>query len=203
MCVAALAAATSLAQTPAPQLQEPAPPANSVEAVASEIALLRRSVQGLSARLREVGEKLAAPEAKPGAPAGEKQHPILVNLDILTRTEQRAEALRRQLFEQTEKENSLRTRVMQLEEDQRPDSVERAVSLTGSTRTPEVREARRRVLEHERKGVETLLVQTTQNRMRLEEDVRQADTLVLRLRQRILPAIEKEIDKIDPNVKPD
>ncbi|HLM57400.1 MAG TPA: hypothetical protein VK422_14900 [Pyrinomonadaceae bacterium] len=202
MCVAALSAATSLAQTPAPQVQEPPPPANSVEAVASEIALLRRSVQGLSARLREVGDKLAAPEAKPGAGANEKQHPIVTSLDILTRTEQRAEGLRRQLFEQTEKENSLRTRVMQLEEDLRPDSIERAVSLTGSTRTPDVREARRRVLEHERKGVETLLVQTTQNRMRLEEDVRQADTLVLRLRQRLLPAIEKEIDKIDPNSIP-
>ncbi len=202
MCAATLSAATSLAQTPAPLVQEPAPPANSIEAVAGEIALLRRSVQGLSARLREVGEKLAAPEAKPGTPANEKQHPILVNLDILTRTEQRAEGLRRQLFEQTEKENSLKTRVMQFEEDLRPDSVERAVSLTGSTRTPEVREARRRVLEHERKGVETLLVQTTQNRMRLEEDVRQADTLVLKLRQRLLPAIEKEIDKMDPNLNP-
>lgn len=204
MCVATLSAAASLAQTPAPQVQEPAvAPANSVEAVASEIALLRRSVQGLSARLREVGDKLAAPEAKPGAPASEKQHPILTNLDILTRTEQRAEGLRRQLFEQTEKENSLKARVMQFEEEMRPDSIERAVSLTGSTRTPDVRDARRRVLEHERKGVETLLVQTTQNRMRLEEDVRQADTLVLRLRQRLLPAIEKEIDKINPNANPD
>lgn len=203
VCVATLSAATSLGQTPAPQAQEPPPnapaPANSIEAVAGEIALLRRSVQGLSARLREVGDKLAASDAKPGAPAGDKQHPIVTNLDILTRTEQRAEGLRRQLFEQTEKENGLKTRIMQLEEDLRPDSIERAVSLTGSTRTPEVREARRRVLEHERKGVETLLVQTTQNRMRLEEDVRQADTLVLRLRQRLIPAIEKEIDKIDPN----
>ena len=210
MCVAALNVVAASAQPSerrqpdaAPQVQEQAPnaapPSNPVEAVASEIGLLRRSVQNLSARLREVGERLAAPEAKPGAAAAEKQHPIVTNLDILTRTEQRADALRKQLFEQTEKENSLKTRLMHFEEETRPDSIERSVSLTGSTRTPEVREARRRVLEHERKGVETLLVQTTQNRLRLEEDVRQADTLVLRLRQRLLPAIEKEIDKINPN----
>lgn len=196
VCAATLSASPSFAQTPAPQVQEPAPPANSIEAVATEIALLRKSVQGLSARLREVGDKLAAPEAsKPG----EKPNPIITNLDILTRTEQRAEGLRRQLFDQTEKENSLKSRMMQLEEEMRPDSIERSISLTGSTRTPDLREARRRILENERKGVETLLVQTTQSRMRLEDDVRQADTLVLRLRQRLLPAIEKEIDKINPN----
>jgi hypothetical protein len=44
-----------------------------------------------------------------------------------------------------------------------------------------------------------LLNVTTQSRIRLEEDVRQADQLVSRLRQRLFPLIEKEIDKINPN----
>jgi len=43
------------------------------------------------------------------------------------------------------------------------------------------------------------LNQTTSSRIRLEEDVRQADSLVTKLRQRLLPLIEKEIEKITPN----
>jgi hypothetical protein len=38
-----------------------------------------------------------------------------------------------------------------------------------------------------------------QSRIRLEEDVKQADALVSRLRQRLFPAIERQIEKINPN----
>ena len=81
----------------------------------------------------------------------------------------------------------------------RAENIERALSSVGTTRTVELRDVRRRVLENERRGVESLLNLTTQNRIRLEEDVRQADQLVSRLRQRLLPLIDKEIEKINPN----
>jgi hypothetical protein len=62
-----------------------------------------------------------------------------------------------------------------------------------------MRDTRRRVLDNERKGIESLLVQTGQNRLWLDEDVKQADALVYKLRQRLFPLIDKEIDKIEPN----
>jgi len=65
-------------------------------------------------------------------------------------------------------------------------------------RTAEMRDTRRRVLENDKKGVENLLSVTTQSRLRLEEDVRQADLLVTKLRQRLFPLIDKEIEKINP-----
>ena len=52
----------------------------------------------------------------------------------------------------------------------------------------EIRETRRRVLENEKRGVESLLQITSQSRLRLEEDVRQADQLVSKLRQRLVSA---------------
>ena len=88
---------------------------------------------------------------------------------------------------------------MQIDEDMRPESIERTLNPYGTTRTAELRGARRRVLENDRKGVESLLNLTTQSRLRLEDDVKQADLLVFRLRQRVLPLIDKEIDKINPN----
>jgi hypothetical protein len=185
--------------SPAPQAQSQQPGAGSIDAVVNEIGQLRKSVQALTARLREVSENLAAPDSRRGDTAKEQQNRIALGLDILSRAELRAEVLRKQLLDLIEKETAVKSRLMQLEEDMRPESIERAASLSGSTRTLELREVRRRVLENERRGYESLLRQTSQSRARLEEDVRDADALISRLRQRVLPKIEKEIDKLNPN----
>ena len=204
LCAAALACAHASAQTGGaaprpPQSPNGEPAAVSADPVANEIGLLRRSLQTLNTRLREISEKLLAPDAaKPGEQGNAKQHPLAIQLDLLARTEQRAEGMRKQLIELTEKEIAFKTRVMQLDEEMRPDAIDRALSGIGTTRTPDLREYRRRVLDNERRGVEYLLGQTTQSRARLEEDVRQADALVQRLRMKLYPLIEKEIDKIGP-----
>ena len=187
--------------TPQAQEQLPGTPpnANSTDTVANEIGLLRKSLQTLNIRLREISDKFPAPDSKQSDQSNDKQNRISLNLELLSRAEQRAEVMRKQLLELIEKETSFKTRLVQIEEDMRPDSVERAISLIGSTRTSELRDVRRRLLENERKGVESLLNQTSQSRARLEDDVKQADALVLKLRQRVLPLIEKEIEKINPN----
>ena len=62
-------------------------------------------------------------------------------------------------------------------EDMRPDSIDRSVMIVGSigsTRTSDLRDTRRRVLDNERKGVESLYNQTSASRARLEEDVRRS-----------------------------
>lgn len=193
------------AQTPAtrPASQAPQPVAqsggNSIETMAGEIGLLRKSVQSLNARLREISDKLPAPETSASVSSKEQAARITLHLDLLSHAEQRAEALRKQLLELTEKETALRSRLVQIDEDMRPESIERVTGLNGSTRTPELRETRRRVLEIERRGYDSLLAQTSQSRVRLEDDVKQADALVSRLRQRVLPLIEKEIESINPN----
>jgi hypothetical protein len=183
-----------------PQTQEQ--PA-SADPVANEISLLRKSLQTLNTRLRDISEKMFGPDApaKPGEAPDERQKRIAQNLDLLSRTEQRAELMRKQLIELTEKETSFKNRLVQLDEDMRPDSIDRSVMMVGSigsTRTSDLRDTRRRILDNERKGVESLYNQTAASRARLEEDVRQADALVARLRMRLLPLIEKEIDKINP-----
>jgi len=210
ICIMTLSSIQSFAQTPEsrrtnapPQAQEQSPKlptnANSTETVATEIGLLRKSLQTLNARLREISEKLFATDAKQLGSSNDEQNRISRSLDLLSRSEQRAEVLRKQLLELIEKETSFKSRLVQIEEDMRPESIERSLTLVGTTRTLELRDVRRRVLENERRGVDTLLNQTSQMRVRLEEDVRQADALVSRLRQRLLPLIEKEIEKINPN----
>jgi hypothetical protein len=185
---------TSSAVEPQEQLQSPAN-ANSTESVATEIGLLRRSLQTLNARLREISDKVLTD----GGAANAKQNSLVVNLDLLAHAEQRAEVMRKQLLDLIEKETALKMRQAQIEEDMRPENIERALNVMGSTRIAELRDTRRRLLETERRGVENLLNITTQGRIKLEEDVRQADVLVGKLRLKLLPLIDKEIDKINPN----
>jgi hypothetical protein len=205
LCVLTLCCAGARAQTTTPANTLPLPKdqtgAVSADPVANEIALLRKSLQTLNARLREITEKVFSPDAvNPSAAApGGKLSPLAVNLDILSKAEQRAEVMRRQLLEMTEKETAYRTRMMQLDDDMRPESIDRALSGIGTTRTPDLRDLRRRQLDNERRGVEILLNQASASRVRLEDDLKQADLLVARIRQRLLPLIEKEIDKLSPN----
>jgi hypothetical protein len=203
ICAMVLGCISALAQTPERRPTDSTTPAqvqdtDSIARVANEIGLLRKSVQTLNLRLSEINEKVLSRDANDGS-SSNVQKSIALNLELLTRAEQRADMLRKQLIELIEKETSLRVRQVQIEEDMRPENIERSLNVIGTTRTAELREARRRVFENERRGVESLLNQTLQSRRQLEEDVKQADTMVSRLRERLFPLIEKEIDKIKPD----
>jgi transposase len=178
-------------------LQQQSPNGNSIEAVTNELGLIQKSLQTLNTRLREIGEKLGGPDSKPGDVG--TQNRITINLDLLARAEDRAGVLRKQLLELIEKETSYKSRLAQIDEDMRPENIERTMNGIGTTRTAELRDVRRRSLEIEKRGFESLLSLTGQGRLRLEEDVRQADSLVQRLRQKLLPVIDREIEKINPN----
>jgi len=189
-CVLAFFSLPSFAQTPQN--------ANSGDAVAGEIALLRKSLQTLNSRLQAISEELLAPDKKEDDNSIAKIKQVTTNLDLLTHAEERAEVLRKQLIELIEKETAYRSRMTQFDEDLRPENIERSMAGIGGTRTAEMRDTRRRVLENDRRGIENLLSVTVQSRLRLEEDVRQADQLVTKLRLKLFPLIEKEIEKINP-----
>jgi len=169
------------------------------ESVAGQIGLLRQSVQSLDATLGDIADKLLPLYAKSKDESADSVNRISGGVALLAQTEQRAEVLRRELLDLIEKETAYRSRIAQIDEDIRPDNVERALNPYGTTRTVEARDTRRRILENDRRGFENLLTLVSQSRIRLEEDVRQADALVSRLRQRLFPAIDRQIEKINPN----
>ena len=120
----------------------------------------------------------------------EKQKRLLLNLDILTRAEQRSENLRKQLFEMIEKQNAIQIRIDQLNYDMQPAMIERYAAFSGSLRPEQVREARLKSLESEKRNLESLFVQIQTNRKSLEDNVFKSDYLVEKLRAKL----EKDID---------
>jgi TolA-binding protein len=136
----------------------------------------RRTVNKLSADVTRLSEKLSQME---------EQQRTLVDLERLSRAEQRTENLRAQLREVTAKEADLQARSEQLDIDLQPENIERSLASYGSLHPEEVRAQRRRLLESEKARVSAQSTQLAASRARLETAIATADAEVDRLRQRI------------------
>lgn len=140
--------------------------------------------------ISELNERITQLETKPKETKDEKQKRLLMNLDILSRAEQRTETLRKQLFEMIEKQNTIQARLEQIAYDSRPDVIERYAATIGSLRPETVREARKTTLESEKRNLESFFTQISTARAMLEQNVEKADMMVEKLRLKL----EKEID---------
>ena len=85
------------------------------------------------------------------------------------------ENLRSQLSDVQQKETEVQARLRQVEEDIKPENIEKALALNGSTRPEELREQRRRQLESQRTNLRTQLDQLAQSRVRLETAIATAE----------------------------
>ena len=90
---------------------------------------------------------------------------------------QRAAELRAQLADVEAREAELKLRLEQINEDSKPENIERSLAGYGSTRPEEVREQRRRQLEIEKNSVENQLNYLGQRRATLESSIATADAL--------------------------
>lgn len=83
--------------------------------------------------------------------------------------------LRAQLNDVQARENELQARARQLDEDLKPENIERSLAGIGSTKPEELREQRRRQLTTERNGVGKQLNLLATSRERLESAIRTAE----------------------------
>ena len=148
-------------------------------------------------RIKKLESGRPAESAVKNADPDEVQKRVLLNLDILTRAEQRSESLRKQLFDMIEKENTVRSRLEQITFEMRPEMIERTLHLGGSMKPEEVRESRRKSLAAERDNLQALLTEIQTTRASVTTNLQRSETLVEKLRVRL----EKEID--DALLKPE
>jgi chromosome segregation ATPase len=104
------------------------------------------------------------------------------------------ETLRSQLSDAQKRDEQLQARLKQIEEDMKPENIEKVFALNGSTRPEELREQRRRQLETERTNVRAQLDQLAQSRVRLETAIATAEAAAYR--QSALPASDSSAPPI-------
>jgi chromosome segregation ATPase len=108
----------------------------------------------------------------------------LIDMERLTRAEQRAESLRAQQLDVESKLADLQSKVELIDYQLKPENIERAAGF-GTVHPEEAREARRRQLENERSRALAQIKILETSRTRLETSVATADTEVDSLRRKI------------------
>jgi chromosome segregation ATPase len=109
----------------------------------------------------------------------------LVDLERLSRAEQRATQLRTELRDVQAKEADLEARAEDIDYAIKPENIERSVAGFGSTRPEDVREQRRRQLENEKVRVRKQLDQLAASRMQIEQAIAASDVEIERLHKRL------------------
>lgn len=160
------------------------------ESSSENVDRLAEKFDDFSSRMNVIGERLNNLETNPTNKLNAKQQRLLLNLDILTRSEQRSENLRKQLFEMTEKEGEIAARLDQIEYNLRPEAINSIVAVAGTLRPEELRQMRQSSLNREKTNLQNLLIEIERNKQNLEFNVQKADALVDKLRLKL----EKEID---------
>ena len=115
----------------------------------------------------------------------EESQRMLVDLERLSRAEQRSAALWKELRDVEGQQADLQARAEEVAYAAKPDNIERSVAGYGTTRPEELREQRRRQLEGEKLRVQKQLDQLAANHARLEQAIAAADAEVERLRKRL------------------
>jgi predicted nucleic acid-binding Zn-ribbon protein len=137
---------------------------------------MQQTITDLSKQVNRLADKL-----------GEMQEDDRYQLDLerLTRAEQRAEQLRMQLVDVQSKIADLESKLEEIEYAIKPENLERATQVYGSTRPEEVRETRRRQLESERARLKAQLKILSTSAARLEVSCANADNEVDLLRAKL------------------
>jgi hypothetical protein len=89
--------------------------------------------------------------------------------------QEHAARLRAQLVDLQAQQTDLQTRLAQIDEDIKPDNIERSLAGIGSTHPEELREARRRQLEIQRRGIQAQVDSLAASRVRLEAMIASVD----------------------------
>ncbi len=124
----------------------------------------------------------------------EEQQRTVIDLERLTRAEERAENLRKQLADVIEREAAINSKLEQLDYQTRPENIQSETAVIGSLRPEDVRESRRKMLESEKTRIREQLTLLQTNRAKLETAVANADSLVERLRSRVQTQLDKETE---------
>lgn len=166
------------------------PNSNPIESISSELTAISKSVTSLNENMKIFLDKLG------GGNTNDKQQKILTGLQILNEAEQRLGTLQKLQIDLTEKQIPARARLTQIDQELRPESIDRSATFLGTTKTEEFRENRRKSLETEKRDLQLLLAQLDNTIAQTRSEVSEAQALVTRLRRKFLPLIEQQMSEL-------
>ncbi len=163
---------------------------NPLDNISLETTKISKSLTTLNKSIKDLLEQFSLGKS---SQLNARQQKLLLGFEILNRAEQRLEILQKLQIELAEKEASVKTRLTQIEQESKPENIDRSIAFVGTTKSDEMRESRQRIFEFERNSLQSLLSQVQRNLAQTTNELRTAELLVQNLRKKILPQIEMEI----------
>ena len=176
-------------------------PKKPAKSTSSDSDNMQQTITTLSNQVNRLNDRLTAMQ---------EDDRYLLDMERLTRAEQRSESLRAQLIDVQSKMADLQSKLEQVEYNLKPENIEQATQGYGSTRPEVARDTRRRQLENEKGRLQAQLNILESSRVRLESAIGTADSEVDLLRARLnQQRMEGDAKKMDapkpasPNRRPE
>ena len=162
--------------TQSPEPGATASPAKKPQTAGTSNEEMKKTINDLSNQVERLNNKLG------DMTEDDRYH---LDMERLTRAEQRAEQLRSQLLDTESKMADIEVKLEQIEYAIKPENIERATQGYGSVRPEEARETRRRQLENERTRLRSQFKILETSKSRLELASTSADNEVDMLRAKL------------------
>src|SRR5437764_3156010 len=151
---------------------------------------MKRTIRTLSNQVDRLTDKLNDMQASQQS---------MVDLERLSRSEQRSAQLRTELSGVQAKKSELAAHLEDIEYALKPENIERAAAGIGTTRPEEVREQRRKQLENDRTRTQQQLDQLNASEARLQQAIATSDADVDRLQKKLEAADRAAIENAKTN----
>jgi len=155
---------------------------------------MQQTIDALSNQVNRLNDKLSRMQENDRS---------LIDMERLTRAEQRAEGVRAQLLDAETKLADLQARVDQVDYDLKPENIDRSIAGYGSLHPEDAREARRRQLENEKARLQAQMSLLETSRTRLQASLSTADAEVDLLRRRLDQQQLTDSSRPEPSPTPD
>jgi hypothetical protein len=160
----------------------------------SSDATMQQTIDALSNQVNRLNDKLTQMQETDRS---------LIDMERLTRAEQRAESVRAQMLDTESKLADLQARMDQVDYSLRPENIDRSVAGYGTVHPEDARDSRRRQLENEKARLQAQITLLENSRTRLQSSLSTAEAEVDLLRRRI---DQKQLDNsslVEPSPTPD
>jgi len=166
---------------------------NSNSAQSDDPEAMKKTIRGLSNQVDKLSDKLNEMQASQAS---------MVDLERLSRAEQRSSQLRTELREVQGKKADLEAHVEQVENDLKPENIERAVAGYGTTRPEELRAQRQKQLENDRTRTRQQIDQLTASEGRIQQAIATSDVEIDRLQKKLEAADKAAIENAKTGSQP-
>lgn len=157
-------------------------------------ANLQQTVDALSNQVNRLNDKLSQMQENDRS---------LMDMERLTRAEQRAESVRSQMLDTESKLADLQARMDQVDYSLKPENIDRSIAGYGTVHPEEARDARRRQLENEKTRLQAQINLLENSRTRLQASLSTAEAEVDLLRRRIDQKQLNNASRGEPVATPD